>query len=85
MPKFLVLHNSTSYSYVGNLTFEEIESQILSKEFIQIAKDADIKKDLDGITLDNFLKHPSQQIRTRYPIDYGFKKNLELILKKNTA
>lgn len=57
----------------------------MSLDFIQIARDADIKKDLEGITLENFMKHPSQPIRTRYPIDLGFKKNLERVLKKNTA
>ena len=35
--------------------------------------------------MENFMKHPSQPIRTRYKVDLGFKKNLERILKKNTA
>lgn len=83
MPKFLVLHNSTSYGYVGNLTFESLEEIIISKKFIEIAREAEIQKDLEGITLDNFAYHPSQPIQRRWPLDEGWKINGVKALTKN--
>ena len=41
------------------------------------------KKDLEGITLKNFMKHAKYQIQTRHPVDEGFEKNLKRSLKKH--
>ena len=43
------------------------------------------KKDLEGITLKNFMKHSKYQIQTRYPVDEGFEKNLKRLSTGKTG
>ena len=40
MPKFLILHNDTAYEFRGTLQFSDIEKQIKTREFIEIAAEA---------------------------------------------
>ena len=83
MPKFLILNNGTSYSFIGNLTYESIEQQILEREFVEIARKANEKKDKEGITLQNMMLHPTYRLQLRYEKDEGFQINLRKKLTKN--
>ena len=58
LPQIYVLYNDTAYEFKGDLTYEYIENSIVNKEFITRSNEAMIQKDLEGLTIKNFMQYP---------------------------
>ena len=73
MPKFLILHQNTSYEFRGNLTLEYIGNHISSRRFINHSEILDQRKDEEGLTMKNYNKFTKYKIRPKH---YNPHKNL---------
>lgn len=75
LPKFLILHQNTSYEYRGNLTWDALLDQLYRKEFIRIAEEGDAKKDMEGLTMKNWNHFYKYRIKRRFDMEYARMEN----------